>query len=358
MPPRFSAQHVDATFLLRARVLHGEALTCRLQVTMTDAPIDERSALDAYSEVVTGVAEHLLPRVVQLQVGGDRSRPAGSRPARAGTGSGVVITPDGYILTSAHVVAGADRAIAAFTDGREQPVDVIGRDPLSDLAVARVLDGSSRLDAATLGDADQLRVGQLVVAVGSPLGFTGTVTAGVVSALGRSLAAQAGNNMRVVENVIQTDAALNPGNSGGALADSSGAVVGINTAVAGIGLGLAVPIGAATRRIISALLHDGRVRRAYLGIAGAGRPLSPRLARILGQRAGIGVSEVIPASPAQRAGLREGDLILAVDGHPVTDAGDLQRLMLDEAIGRDMVVRVLRLGETLELHAIPGELAA
>jgi S1-C subfamily serine protease len=320
---------------------------------------DTNDALDAYSRVVTRVAEHLLPRVVQLQVPRSPSpRRAASRAQPMATGSGVVITPDGYLLTSAHVVAGTDRAIAAFTDGREQPVDIIGRDPLSDLAVARVVDGGLRLEAAELGDADGLRVGQLVVAVGSPLGFTGTVTAGVVSALGRSLAAQAGDSTRIVENVIQTDAALNPGNSGGALADANGAVIGVNTAVAGIGLGLAIPIGDATRRIIAALLRDGRVRRAWLGIAGAGRPLSPRLARAIGQRGGIGVSEVMPGSPAERAGLREGDLILTVDGHAVTDAGDLQRLMLVEAIGRDLVVRVLRLGETLELHAVPDELAA
>jgi S1-C subfamily serine protease len=320
---------------------------------------DEHDAVDAYSRVVTGVADHLLPRVVQLQVGKGAAlrRPVGQARPMA-TGSAVVITPDGYLLTSAHVVAGTDRAIAAFSDGREHPVEIVGRDPLSDLAVARVEDGSLRLDAVTLGDADRLRVGQLVVAVGSPLGFTGTVTAGVVSALGRSLAAQAGSSMRMVENVIQTDAALNPGNSGGALADASGAVVGVNTAVAGIGLGLAIPIGDATRRIIAALLRDGRVRRAWLGIAGAGRPLSPRLARALGQPAGIGVSEVVRGSPAERAGLRDGDLILAIDGHSVTDAGDLQRLMLDEAIGRDLLVRILRLGETLELHAVPDELAA
>jgi S1-C subfamily serine protease len=327
---------------------------------MTSEPTaDENDALDAYSRVVTAVADHLLPRVVQLQVSGRGSqrRPVG-RPQPMATGSAVVITPDGYLLTSAHVVAGADHAIAAFTDGREHPVEIVGRDPLSDLAVARVQDGSQRLEAATLGDADRLRVGQLVVAVGSPLGFTGTVTAGVVSALGRSLAAQAGTSVRMVENVIQTDAALNPGNSGGALADASGAVIGVNTAVAGVGLGLAIPIGNATRRIIAALLRDGRVRRAWLGIAGAGRALSPRLARALGQPAGIGVSEVVAGSPAARAGLRDGDLILAVDGHPVTDAGDLQRLMLDEAIGRDLVVRILRLGETLELHAVPDELAA
>jgi S1-C subfamily serine protease len=327
---------------------------------MTLEPIPgEHDALDAYSRVVTGVADHLLPRVVQLRVGrGASRRRTASRPEPMATGSAVVITPDGYLLTSAHVVAGSNRGIAAFTDGREHPVEIVGRDPLSDLAVARVEDGSLRLDAATLGDADRLRVGQLVVAVGSPLGFTGTVTAGVVSALGRSLAAQAGNSMRMVENVIQTDAALNPGNSGGALADASGKVVGVNTAIAGIGLGLAIPIGDATRRIIASLLRDGRVRRAWLGIAGAGRPLSPRLGRALGQPAGIGVSEVVPGSPAERAGIRDGDLILAVDGHPVTDAGDLQRLMLDEAIGRDLVVRVLRLGETLELHAIPDELVA
>jgi S1-C subfamily serine protease len=327
---------------------------------MTLEPIpDKTDALDAYSRVVTGVADHLLPRVVQLQVGrGDSPRRTARRPEPRATGSAVVITPDGYLLTSAHVVAGSTRAVAAFTDGREHPVEIVGRDPLSDLAVARVEDGSLRLDAATLGDADRLRVGQLVVAVGSPLGFTGTVTAGVVSALGRSLAAQAGNSMRMVENVIQTDAALNPGNSGGALADASGKVVGVNTAVAGIGLGLAIPIGDATRRIIASLLRDGRVRRAWLGIAGAGRPLSPRLGRALGQPAGIGVSEVVRGSPAERAGLRDGDLILAVDGHPVTDAGDLQRLMLDEAIGRDLVVRILRFGETLELHAVPDELVA
>lgn len=162
----------------------------------------------------------------------------------------------------------------------------------------------------------------------------------------------------MVENVIQTDAALNPGNSGGALAEASGAVIGINTAVAGVGLGLAVPIGEATRHIVAALLHDGRVRRAWLGIAGAYRPLPARAARRLQRGGGIGVAEVVPASPAAAAGLRAGDLILDVDGHPVRDAGDLQRLMLGEAIGRPLVVRVLRLGELVELRAVPGELAA
>jgi S1-C subfamily serine protease len=311
---------------------------------------DEQAALDAYSEVVTRVADHLLPRVVQLRM--SRRGSAGWRPT--GTGSGVVFTPDGYLLTAAHVVDGADSGTALFTDGAERRVEIAGRDLLSDLAVAKVDASRDRLDAATLGNADRLRVGQLVVAVGSPLGLAGTVTAGVVSAVGRSLAPRTG----AVENVIQTDAALNPGNSGGALADSAGEVVGINTAVAGIGLGLAIPISTTTRRIIAALLHDGRVRRAWLGIAGARRPLSERIARRLGHHAGIGVEEVVPGSPAAAAGLRTGDLILDVDGHPVADAGDLQRLMLDEAIGRAMHLRVLRLGEVVELRAIPGELAA
>jgi S1-C subfamily serine protease len=304
------------------------------------------AALDAYSSVVTRVAEHLLPRVVQLAVG------------RGGSGSGVAITPDGYLLTSAHVVGRSASVTARFTDGTERPADVVGADALSDLAVLRVLTHDERLQAATLGDADRLRVGQLVVAVGSPLGLMGSVTAGVVSALGRSLTARSTSGARIVENVIQTDAALNPGNSGGALADSTGAVIGINTAVAGQGLGLAVPIDDATRRIIAALLHDGRVRRAWLGIAGAHRPLPPRLANRLGRRGGIGVSEVVPGSPAAAAGLRAGDLILEVGGSPVSDAADLQRLMLDEAIGKPLAIRILRLGELSELQAVPGELAA
>jgi S1-C subfamily serine protease len=310
----------------------------------------EGEALDAYSRVVSGVAEQLLREVVQLRV--KRRRGDASRPA--GTGSGVVITPDGYLLTSAHVLSGGDSGVAAFADGREFPIEIVGRDALSDLSVVRV-DGG-RLEAAALGDADRLRVGQLVVAVGSPLGFAGSVTAGVVSGLGRSLTTQAGTASRIVENVIQTDAALNPGNSGGALADANGHVVGINTAVAGVGLGLAVPINAATRQIIAALMRDGHFRRAFLGIAGMRRPLPPRVARALGRDGGIAVAEVVPQSPAAVAGLREGDLILDVGGAPVSDSGELQRLMLGEAIGRPLKLRVFRTGELRELTAIPAEL--
>ena len=307
-------------------------------------------ALDAYSAVVTSVADHLLPRIVQLRVGGHARE---GRPD--GTGSGVVFAPDGYILTSAHVVGTAAGGIAAFTDGSEVAFEVAGSDPLSDLAVLRV--DAGRLAAADLGDADRLRVGQLVVAVGSPLGFAGSVTAGVVSAVGRSLVTREGNASRIVENVIQTDAALNPGNSGGALADASAQVVGINTALAGVGLGLAVPVDAATRRIIAALMRDGRVRRAYLGIAGATRPLPPRVSRALGRSAGIGVHEVVAGSPADQTGIRSGDLILDVDEVPVADAGELARLMTEERIGRAIVLRILRTGEVMRLWAIPVELS-
>ncbi len=307
------------------------------------------AALDAYSTVVTSVADHLLPRIVQLRVG---RRAREGQPD--GTGSGVVFAPDGFLLTSAHVVARAAGGVAAFTDGTEIPFEVVGSDPLSDLAVLRV--DAGRLPAAELGDADRLRVGQLVVALGSPLGFAGSVTAGVVSALGRSLVTHERNAMRMIENVIQTDAALNPGNSGGALADANGRVVGINTALAGVGLGLAIPIDAATRRIIAALIHDGRVRRAYLGIAGQARPLPPRVARALGRTAGIGVREVVAGSPADETGVRPGDLILDVDDVPVADAGDLARLMTGERIGRAVVLRILRTGEVMRLWAIPVEL--
>jgi S1-C subfamily serine protease len=312
--------------------------------------VDDAEALDAYSDVVSSVAAHLLPRIVQLRVG---RRARDGEPD--GTGSGVVFAPDGYILTSAHVVRGTSTGVAAFTDGSDVPFEVAGCDPLSDLAVLRV--DAGRLAAADLGDADRLRVGQLVVAVGSPLGFAGSVTAGVVSALGRSLVTREGNASRIVENVIQTDAALNPGNSGGALATSDGRVVGINTALAGVGLGLAVPVDGATRRIISALMRDGRVRRAYLGIAGATRPLPPRVARALGRRAGIGVHEVVAGSPADQTGIRSGDLILDVDEQPVADAGELARLMTDERIDRAIVLRILRTGEVIRLWTIPVELS-
>jgi S1-C subfamily serine protease len=312
--------------------------------------LPDADAFDAYSRTVSGVAEKLTPSVAHLAV----SRRTRRGRSAEGAGSGVAISSDGYMLTSAHVIAGARGASATFSDGRELSAEVEGSDPLSDLAVVRV--DARDLAPAQLGDADELLVGQLVVAIGSPMGLAGTVTAGVVSALGRSLPTQSGSAVRLVENVIQTDAALNPGNSGGALADGLGRVVGINTAVAGIGLGLAVPINDATRQIISALMNEGRVRRAYIGIVGGSRPLPPRVAGRLGREKGIEVVEVVPGSPAGRAGLRPEDLIVAVDGEPMGDVGDLQRLMVAERIGQGIQVEVVRDGASLELDLIPREL--
>ena len=264
----------------------------------------------------------------------------------------MVITPDGFLLTSAHVVEGSTRpGRASFVDGRELRFDVVGSDPHSDLAVLRA--EADDLVAAELGDAERLRVGQLVVAIGNPNGFAGSVTAGVVSALGRSLPTGSG---RIVDNVIQTDAALNPGNSGGALADGRGRVVGVNTAVAGVGLGLAVPVNDATRQIVGALMTEGRFRRAYLGIAGGSRPLPPRLARRLGRGSGVEVVQVVDGSPAAEAGLRPEDLVVELDGSPVADVGDIQRLMVVEKIGAAVPVRVLRGGQELELALVPAEL--
>ncbi|HZQ57731.1 MAG TPA: trypsin-like peptidase domain-containing protein [Acidimicrobiales bacterium] len=308
------------------------------------APPEEAEALDAYSAVVVGVADRVCPAVAALRVG--------TGGAREGAGSGVVVTPDGYLLTSAHVVAAGSDGRAALPDGRELDFSVVGRDPLSDLAVIRVQ--GRDLPSVELGDADRLRVGQLVVAVGNPMGLAGTVTAGVVSALGRSLPA----GQRLVENVIQTDAALNPGNSGGALVDARGRLVGVNTAVAGVGLGLAVPVNATTLAIVATLMRDGRVRRAYLGVVGGRRPLAPRHATSLGQDAGVGVAEVAPGSPAERAGLRPTDTIVALDGHAVHTAGDLQRLMGSDAIGRTLRVRVLRGDRVEDLDVVPAELTA
>jgi serine protease Do len=312
--------------------------------------LPDAEALDAYSRTVTEVAERLGPCVANLRVS-RRTR----RGRAEGGGSGVVITPDGFMLSSAHVVAaGNDGGRATFQDGRELSFEIVGTDPLSDLAVLRTEAGE--LPAAELGDADALRVGQLVVAIGNPLGFAGSVTAGVVSAVGRSLPTRQGSAGRLVENVIQTDASLNPGNSGGALADGLGRVVGVNTAVAGVGLGLAVPINEATRRIIGVLMSDGRVRRAYLGIVGGARPLPPRFASEASGDSGVEVVEVVEGSPAQRAGLRPEDLIVEVGGRRVGDVGDLQRLMDGAAIGRELTLRVIRGSRALALAIRPNEL--
>jgi S1-C subfamily serine protease len=315
---------------------------------------DEASALDGYSTIVTSVADRLIPSVASLKV---MEQVRGGRRPR-GAGSAVLVTPDGFLLTSAHVVGDASGGTATFSDGRELGFEIVGCDPLSDMAVIRI--PSPDLPAAELGDADRLRVGQLVVAIGNPLGFSGSISAGVVSALGRSFAAQDGRNARVIENVIQTDAALHPGNSGGALADSTGRVVGINTAVVGPwigqGLGLAVPINAITRKIVAALMAEGRVRRAFLGIAGGPRPLPPRAARALSRSQGVEVVQVVEGSPAAGAGIRQEDIIVEVGQDPVEDGGDLQRLMTGEVIGRPLPVTIFRGGEVLSVEVTPTEL--
>jgi serine protease Do len=320
-------------------------------ISSTPSDVSEEEALDAYSRAVTSVAERLSPSVANLRVS---RRVRGGRRLDGG-GSSVVITPDGFMLTSAHVVARTEgRGRASFVDGRELDFEVVGSDPLSDLAVLRA-DGRD-LTPAELGDSERLRVGQLVVAIGNPHGFTGSVTAGVVSALGRSLPTRSGANVRVVDNVIQTDAALNPGNSGGALADGRGHVIGINTAVAGVGLGLAVPINAATRRIVAALMTEGRFRRAYLGIAGGPRPLPPRLARKLGRSAGVEIVEVVEGGPAARAGLRAEDLIVELDGTPIEEMDELQRVVVGDLIGRSVPAVIIREGRERRLELVPEEL--
>jgi S1-C subfamily serine protease len=306
-----------------------------------DAPDD--AALDAYSRAVIAVARAVTPHVASVQT-------------RQGGGSAVVFTGDGFLLTNAHVVGSAGTGTAVFADGTETPFDTVGADPLSDLAVLRARGGAPA--AATLGDADGLVVGQLVVAVGSPLGLAGSVTAGVVSALGRSVPVGNRRTARVIEDVIQTDAALNPGNSGGALADSAGRVVGVNTAVAGIGLGLAIPINGTTRRIVSTLLSEGRVRRAYLGLVGVPAPLPAPVAERTGQQAALRVVEVVGGGPADRAGLRRGDLVLSVDRAEIRDAQGIQRRLFADAIGRALPVTVLRNGAMVDVIAVPIELRA
>ncbi|HUY47059.1 MAG TPA: trypsin-like peptidase domain-containing protein [Streptosporangiaceae bacterium] len=309
----------------------------------------DHQPLDSYSQIVAGVAAELTGKVASLRVprvgGGGES-----------LGSAVVFTGDGFLLTNAHVVGRAAAGTASFSDGSTAPFRVVGADPLSDLAVLRT--AGQTPSPAELGEADQLVVGQLVVAVGNPLGLAGSVTAGVVSALGRSLPTRSAAPARLIEDVIQTDAALNPGNSGGALADSHARVVGINTAVAGVGLGLAVPVNATTRRIIAALMQQGRVRRAYLGLVSMPTPLPAPLAERVGRSTGLRVVEVVAGGPADRAGLRAGDLLLSAGGHPVSTAQDLQRLMFAEAIGRPMPITVTRNGALVDVIAEPSELVA
>ncbi|MFC7404147.1 S1C family serine protease [Georgenia alba] len=316
--------------------------------------------MDSYSRTVSAVAAEVTGKVAAVRLGtgsgsavvvdgGALRDPSPDHPART--------TASTVLVTNAHVVGRSRRGTASFVDGTEVAVVVAGSDPLSDLAVLRAPEPAELPAPVRLGDADGLVVGQLVVAVGNPLGLIGSVTAGVVSALGRALPTRSGRAGRVVEDVIQVDAALNPGNSGGALADHRARVVGISTAVAGVGLGLAVPVNRTTRHILTTLLEDGRVRRAYLGIVGAPAPVPSDVAERYQRSNGLRLAQVVAGSPADHAGLRAGDLVLEVGRQPVEDAQGVQRQLFGDAIGSPLPVTVLRNGAMVDVVAVPTELS-
>ena len=320
--------------------------------TLSETPGQDLGPLDAYSQVVVAVAEQLTPRVAALEVS-HRQRDGSYA---GGAGSAVVFTSDGFLLTNAHVVGAAEAGRVAFADGTAVPFHVVGTDRLSDLAVVRA-DGVTPAPAR-LGEAAQLKVGQLVVAVGNPLGLAGSITAGVVSALGRSLPTRAGNNVRIIDDVIQTDAALNPGNSGGALVVASGDVVGINTAVAGVGVGLAIPINSITRQIVASLMAEGRVRRAYLGVAGTPAPLPHCWPRNGPRRRGCASPRSCPAGRRRGPGCVPATCCSAPTARRWSSAQTLQRLMLGDAIGQPLALTVLRADALVDVIATPVELDA
>jgi S1-C subfamily serine protease len=320
---------------------------------------EDASLLDAYSRAVTGAVGRVSPSVVNIEVHQSAGRTRSGEPReRRGGGSGFVFTPDGLILTNSHVVHDARRIDVTMADGRRMPATAIGDDPASDLAVIRIDQAGvdePGLTAAALGDSQQLRVGQLVVALGSPYGFQSTVTAGVVSALGRSLRSYSG---RLIDDVIQTDAALNPGNSGGPLVDSAGRVVGVNTATILPAQGLCFAIGINTAKFVaSRLLRDGRIRRSFIGVSAQTVPVHRRVVRFydLAKESGALVLSVEENSPAKRAGVRDGDVIVALEGHPIAGVDDLHRLLADIRAGATCSLTVLRHTDKLEFKILPEE---
>jgi S1-C subfamily serine protease len=319
---------------------------------------DDTALLDAYSQAVVGAAEKISPSVVKIDVAQAARSRAGEPRERQGGGSGFLFTPDGLILTNSHVVHEATRIHVSFSDGRHFPVHTVGDDPATDLAVIRVGDPDNdpaNLVAAPLGDSQRLRVGQLVIAVGNPYGFQYTVTAGVVSALGRSLRSYGG---RMIDDVIQTDASLNPGNSGGPLVTSDGHVVGVNTAMIPMAQGLCFAIGINTAKFVAGrLLQHGRIRRSYIGVEAQTVPLHRRMVRFydLPQESGVVVLGVVEGSPARKAGLREGDVIIALEGKRVAGVDDLHRLLTDARVGVSSSLTVLRHTEKVDLKVVPEE---
>ncbi len=312
---------------------------------------NDASLLDAYSTAVTSAVERVSPSVVHIEVHQVAGRTRSGQPREQRGGSGFVFTPDGLILTNSHVVHEAARIVVTTADGRRMPATLIGDDPASDLAVIRVDDPG--LTVAALGDSQRLRVGQVVIAIGAPYGFQSTVTAGVVSALGRSLRSYSG---RLIDDVVQTDASLNPGNSGGPLVDSAGRVVGVNTATILPAQGICFAIGINTAKFVaSRLLRDGRIRRSYIGVSAQTVPVHRRVVRFydLPKETGVVVLSVEEGSPARRAGLRDGDVIVGLEGAPVAGVDDLHRLLTDVRVGVSCTLTVLRWTEKLELKIVP-----
>ena len=337
------------------RALHGISQSGGRDRGITDDHgIGDGSLLDAYSTAVTSAVERISPSVAHIAVHQAAGRARSGEPReRQGGGSGFVFTPDGLILTNSHVVHEAVRIAVTFSDGRHMPATLIGEDPASDLAVIRV--DEPGLAAAELGDSQKLRVGQIAIAIGAPYGFQSTVTAGVVSALGRSLRSYSG---RLIDDVIQTDASLNPGNSGGPLVDSAGRVIGVNTATILPAQGICFAIGINTAKFVaSRLLRDGRIRRSYVGISGQTVPVHRRVVRFydLAKETGAMVLSVEENSPGKRAGLRQGDIIVALDGQAVAGVDDLHRLLTEVRVGMSCSVTVLRWTEKLELKVVPEE---
>jgi S1-C subfamily serine protease len=353
----FQAEVVDRG--LQAADPTGIAEAKRWEVATEGTPHSEGSGgddslLDAYSTAVTGAVERMSPSVVHIEVHQNAGSTRSGEPReRQGGGSGFVFTPDGLILTNSHVVHDASRIVVTVIDGRRMPAALIGDDPASDLAVIRV--DEPGLTAAALGDSQNLRVGQIVIAIGAPYGFQSTVTAGVVSALSRSLRSYSG---RLIDDVIQTDASLNPGNSGGPLVDTRGRVVGVNTATILPAQGICFAIGINTAKFVaSRLLRDGRIRRSYVGISGQTVPVHRRVVRFydLPKETGALVLSVEEDSPAQRAGVRQGDVIIALEGQPVAGVDDLHRLLTEVRVGVSSALTVLRWTEKLELKVVPEE---
>jgi len=314
---------------------------------------EDDALLDSYSRTVSGVVEKVSPSVVNIRVHG-AGRERGGRPDAGGSGSGFIIAPDGYIMTNSHVVHGATQVEVSLADGRTVPALLVGDDPESDLAVIRI--NASHLAHVTLGDSRTVRVGQIAIAIGSPLGFQQTVTAGVVSALGRSMRSQSG---RLIDNIIQTDAALNPGNSGGPLVNARGEVIGVNTAIILPAQGICFAIASNTAEFVAAwLIKEGRIRRSWIGVAGQNVPIHARVVRFhrLAVNHGALVAGIEPGSPAARSELREGDVIVAFNGKPISGIDDLHRFLVASAIGLPAQFTVIRHTEKLELTLVPEEL--